>query len=333
MSAASGTKMAEVPQAVRDEWDAALDSYSLGLFTALEQHFGIAEKAGGDGWEDVPRDDKGQWTGDGSTKPKSSDAAHRAHITMLQRKLEGANPADRAKIQAKIDEHQRAIGQGGKPAAPAEKPAAEKPAEAKPAVSGHADIPPFTPYSPPKDKATLHREYDQWQQDTKRDYPGFQSTAIFDYDHWQADANSYLRAGKTPPDQYLHGLPNMPEHGVERPTLQGYVKALDTAMAHTDLAAQTVRRGLHDWSQLANKSEFTDRGFAPTTRDPDLARAFAYLHDRDNGQLEIRIPQGAHGIDRTGQGNSEVILPRGSSFKVTGVDRAKRILYVDLVKQ
>jgi len=38
--------MADVPKAVRDEWDAALDSYSRGLFSALEHHFGIAEKAG-----------------------------------------------------------------------------------------------------------------------------------------------------------------------------------------------------------------------------------------------------------------------------------------------
>jgi hypothetical protein len=99
---------------------------------SIDELLAISDRLLKDGWEDVPRDDKGQWTGDGSAKPKSSDAAHRAHITMLQRKLEGANPADRARIQAKIDEHQRAIGQSSAKPAEAPKPAAAKPAPAAP---------------------------------------------------------------------------------------------------------------------------------------------------------------------------------------------------------
>jgi hypothetical protein len=124
---------------------------------AVTRHFDASKASlAKGGWEDVPRDDKGRWTGDGSrdastSRDASSAAAHRAHITMLQRKLEGANAEQRAKIEAKIAEHQRAIEGATKPAEkPAEKPAAEKPAAEKPLA--------YSSMSPNKFVATMNAE-------------------------------------------------------------------------------------------------------------------------------------------------------------------------------
>ena len=92
----------------------------------LREKIGHHERALGGQHEPPPKKEP---KGDGGSKGGGS-AAHRAHVTRLQRKLDGeTDPAKRAELEAKIKRHQEAAGGHGGDHKGGNTPAAKKPAE------------------------------------------------------------------------------------------------------------------------------------------------------------------------------------------------------------
>lgn len=132
------------------------------------------------------------------------------------------------------------------------------------------------------------------------------------------DFNTGARSGK------LRKL--SPEAGK---SLNAHVANLDKVIAaHTTGKTEHVHRAAIVPADIlkgnpAGKS-FTDPGFPTTAFDASLASRYVRTDTPDAAVLDITVPAGSHAlnIDKvSGQGNKtgELVLPRGTRFKVTGV--------------
>lgn len=127
---------------------------------------------------------------------------------------------------------------------------------------------------------------------------------------------------------------------------QSVVTNIDSAMETSVLPEQTLYRGT-DYGLFGIEKEgrsqssiekllksmvgtsFSDKAYVSTTKDESTARSFSGRGSGgSNGRviLEIKADEGSHGIDigtnsNFGESESEVLLPRDSSFVITGVKK------------
>jgi hypothetical protein len=105
--------------------------------------------------------------------------------------------------------------------------------------------------------------------------------------------------------------------------------ALDASLKRSVLPEdKTVYRGVqHDFINGSVGDTFTDRAYVSTSTERGTADQFRTDHGRlgeEAGALiEIRLPKGTNGADMTAlslaYSESEILLPRGSRFRITGI--------------
>lgn len=226
------------------------------------------------------------------------------------------------------------------PPKPVEKPAAPKPETPKPVVEKPANVKPgkkpawadpkrkpgvgddgFMDYGGmDKDSSAVNKAYDlsdshtgklnTKQKDAAQTYTGGEYT----------DINGGLRSGKVPREY------------------QATVKHLDSAIDQSRLPENTVLyRGMDMSPAMAAKmtpgAVFSDAAYTSTSINPSIPESFA----RGEGKTLMRIKanKGQKGLAVNNisnfDGEHEILLPRGSQYKVTGVsiDKKTGMRYID----
>lgn len=122
-------------------------------------------------------------------------------------------------------------------------------------------------------------------------------------------------------EAYVRGNYEAMNGGLRKGRTSDKVTALDAVIARTELPHDIVTyRGtgrelgqkIHDqWKAGKRDLVFEDKGFVSTSGHKSVADSFSLFH-----RMEIRIPKGSKALPVLGGGESEVILPRGSKFKV-----------------
>lgn len=107
---------------------------------------------------------------------------------------------------------------------------------------------------------------------------------------------------------------------------------MDKAFAKASLSqAVTVYRGLAPEiaSKLTVGSSFKDGGFTSTSTDKDIGRMYTNIGGGGSALMEIRVPKGAKAISVKSASQftkeNEILLNRGSSFRVVGEKAATRL--------
>jgi hypothetical protein len=121
--------------------------------------------------------------------------------------------------------------------------------------------------------------------------------------------------------------------------LEKRLAAIDKVVASGRIPkATTLYRGLRlKGADLTVGRTFSDDGFSSTTTSARIGRDFARsrVGDPSSGVfMSIRVPRGASGASVRKQGEREVVLPRGSTFRVRSVKvnaDGSRDVVVDLV--
>ena len=169
---------------------------------------------------------------------------------------------------------------------------------------------------------------------TIRDY---QETGLYD------PLNSYLRTGKLAPTSDTAAFADdLFQGGFDSPESKGWAKQqiedMDAAIAKSRTTEQLVTyRGLPA-SVVASVSVgdvIRDKGFSSTSLDREVAEGFA---ERDGAILRIIVPKGSKALYAdpiVDLKQHEVILPRGSGFKVARVSESngKKVLHVTLTDE
>jgi len=152
--------------------------------------------------------------------------------------------------------------------------------------------------------------------------------------------NDYLRTGTY--DKAVSGWKNTKEMG-------SAIKEIDTALAKTQIPENiTVFRGMPSeiLPENAVGVEFRDDGYGSTSLDYKMAEKFARWTREDGftpAIVEIRVPKGTEGIfmdELWDNGESEILLPRGTSYRVisdvqkpvAGINGGVRHLVVEIMK-
>ena len=108
------------------------------------------------------------------------------------------------------------------------------------------------------------------------------------------------------------------------------MNALDTAIEKSTLPADAVvYRGISSKvsGRLLSEGEFTDMGFQSTSLDPNVAIGYFSKAGRDSdgyaNVMRMKINEGDNGIFTSNRMEAEVILPRGTSWKVDSITVAE----------
>ena len=175
---------------------------------------------------------------------------------------------------------------------------------------------------------------DQPRDDHGRWAPGAASEAQV------AAIKSYTGGDYYPIQQELRGLAAPTGH------YDATIRELDGVLAQASFDGGTVYRGLGATAsqalagQIGKGSVITDKSFVSTTSAEAIARTawkrgFA-AESRSNIVMQIKVPAGAHAAEISGisglRGEAEVLLPRGSQFRVTSWSPRSRRLGVELVQ-
>lgn len=209
-----------------------------------------------------------------------------------------------------------AVGTAGGDAPPAKAP--RKPAEFAKVPGGHEDL-----GGPEKYARFVEKERMPWQLSTPQERVAWDA-----YKTESDDMNGLLR-----------GTLKKPLTEARQSDMLRYVEGLDGALDRAVLPRGVkVYRGINSVElrgTLKKGSEFVDHGFISTTGDidrmEDFAAGFTGLQKEGAILAEIRVPKGyrAGFFDRYGTGDweSEVLLPRGTRFRVisTKVDAGGRM--------
>lgn len=151
---------------------------------------------------------------------------------------------------------------------------------------------------------------------TSRDFNSSETQAIREYVATSTEINEFLR------DKYITANQNIIND------FKAQVAALDSAVtASGPLEAMTVYRATR-FAPLTKILEsgnfvgqtFSDKGFISTSKGGFLP----YFQSMSTVDIRIRVPGGSRGI-KTGslnRGEREIILDRGSSFKITGASKS-----------
>lgn len=146
-------------------------------------------------------------------------------------------------------------------------------------------------------------------------------------------------------NRYLAGVP-MPEYAVTH--LEKFKKTLDEVFKHQAPLpeAETVFRGVpaqtfvNRYPNLNPGDVMTWEAFTSTSRSKRVAKSFAESFDTPGIVFEINVPKGAKTVDvpttfaRHGTSalpESEVLIPRGSKFKIAELDKESRIIRLDMI--
>lgn len=142
-------------------------------------------------------------------------------------------------------------------------------------------------------------------------------------------------------DSYVYGNYEAMNRGLRKEgRTSDKVSALDAVIAKTALphdvvvyrgTGDTLGRKIYDqWKSGKRNIEFVDKGFVSTSAHKSVADSFSLFN-----RIEIRIPKGSKALPVYNGGEAEVILPRGSKFKVISATKtaaSKRRITVELVQ-
>jgi hypothetical protein len=146
----------------------------------------------------------------------------------------------------------------------------------------------------------------------------------------QQAVKSYASSGYVDTNKTLRGEPKPRYREVDTAKVASDIAGLDAAMAKGRLAQETTLYRGTSMFILDNPTVgtvFQDKGFLSTGR----AEAAIKQHSRD-AMLRITAPKGTHAIDVksvTGGRENEILLPRGTKLKVTGITKVGNLNYVD----
>jgi phage-related protein (TIGR01555 family) len=204
------------------------------------------------------------------------------------------SPGQRKAIQAKLNDIAGQLNAAAAASKPASTTAVSKPASPAPSVA-------------PVAKADL----DGWEEQALQNYrDGSYSEPI----------NEAFRTGQP-----------LPAH------LADTVKRIDAAMAKSRLPAQTVYHGLKNWDAAVQKGvggSLSAPGYLSSSKQSKIAEGF---RRGGGGVIQIAVPKGAHGIDMgsfaTYNTEHEVLLPRNTQLRITGVDAATRTATAEIVSK
>lgn len=145
--------------------------------------------------------------------------------------------------------------------------------------------------------------------------------------------NEPLREGKTPEELVRPINPYTNSARIAgMNTTKDVIDAMDSAIAKNSLPENlTLFRGINNWPKALGTDDesklvgltFQDKGFVSTSVEQSRAVEFgSFLKDKYNTVIQIEAPKGQHAVAVTPNFpfEEEVILPRGSQFKITSVE-------------
>lgn len=138
-----------------------------------------------------------------------------------------------------------------------------------------------------------------------------QQDALDDYKE-NAFVNEWLRGDRSP------------AAGSEKKN-RAQIAALDGLLSASKLPETTLYRGYSgaSLSGLLKTGKFRDKAYTSGSTSEEVARGFA---DESGYIAKITIPAGHSGYAYPDDEQHEVILPRGMSFRIVGIDHTKKII-------
>lgn len=182
-------------------------------------------------------------------------------------------------------------------------------------------------------KVTKKEEAEKVAPDAQPHKVARQSPIKFTFEE-RAALQDYTREDFSEINKYLRGqLEGRHQEIVDRAAKQA--AHIDSAMKKGVLPEQTVYRALsnEDWVKNIESlkgATIHDKAFVSTSQNRKLAEGYAQSAGQSRILMEISVPKGSTGIDIIGSGasstkliqeESEVLLMRGSKFKVIGTGK------------
>lgn len=241
----------------------------------------------------------------------------------------------------------------GKPApdAPGKKPSgkpADKPASDKPDKKPEADKP--TPTAP-KPAAGKKPEWANPKRKPGVDSEGYQDFTGMDNDtqatnrayelsdsHTQALSKKQTNAAKMYTGESYHDINGGLRSGKVPADYQATVRELDSAISQSKLPENTVLyRGMSMSPELSSKikpgATFSDSAYTSTSINPRIPASFARGEGKTMMRIKAKKGQSGLAVNNVSNydGEHEVLLPRGTSYRVTNVYKDKKtgMTYVD----
>ncbi len=129
-----------------------------------------------------------------------------------------------------------------------------------------------------------------------------------------ASAASAYKESSSSLNDYLRG-----DRSASSEPMTGVRRGMDDLIAGSTLGADTVLYRGSNYVQYGGS--FRDRAFVSTTTSLDVARGFVDPSEPHPTIVVIHAPAGSHGYSYPSDHQHEVVLPRGSRFQTTHVER------------
>jgi hypothetical protein len=281
------------------------------------------------------RDPGGKWTdggGSGGGSGKKPSGGKKPPETKkpdsidekLKKKFMELTPEQQQKVIADITGKKPPSGIAPKPSTPAPKPADNKPSA--------ADAP-ETPGSPDAD-VKGYFNYDENDKNTVIQSVAMSKTAVSKLDaSAKQSVNAYSDTAYIPINNCLRSSCN--DLDVKNQT---HIQQLDKAIGSSALPQDTVLyRGFgfapKGLSKLKVGATFSDKGYVSTSLNRSIAESFTKGGAKGSVVMRIKAKKGTKALPVSAiseyQKEHEVLLPRGSNFRVTGVTKKNGVTYVD----
>ncbi len=150
--------------------------------------------------------------------------------------------------------------------------------------------------------------------------------------HENNAVQDYRRQGHLDINHLLRNGSHASITGKRLENAQAATVRLDSAIAKSTVEkAVIVQRGMTSdakWDQSMVGRTVSDKGFTSTTLDKTIAVSFARSADQKLGDrstiVEIHVPAGSKGLYLKERHESELLLPRGSRFKIVEISKSER---------
>ncbi len=155
--------------------------------------------------------------------------------------------------------------------------------------------------------------------------------------NYSKEENNSLREYKTSlyqdVNKFLRGQTDKPSKDTKK-IIDGLDKVMEKSVLPSDTTVFRGTRGL-DLKNLKPGASFEDNAFSSTSLDPNTANNFM---GQDDYMMKIDLPKGSKGAlvpsttDSAGNKSSEfeVLLPRGTKYKIKSIDPKTKMVTVEI---